>query len=448
MLETWFAEAETPAILLYAAVFSAALGIAVLTVFVVLPVRRLVRQLAQFAPGREELKGFRFRNEAELLTQTFKLLTGELKSKEEELKRLYEQADARARFAENYSERLVESIPMGVVALTADGRVTTLNPAAEALFGVRLSAVAGKPHEELWGGQTSLGRLARMALETGAPTGRTEALWRGRDDSGEGRELQVTGSLLAGREDPSGKAIVFTLYDLTPVRQLEARIRTAERLAAVGTLSAGLAHEIRNPLSAILGYSNLLKRRVEGSGEPAELAATVEKEAQGLNRVVNEFLEFVRKHEMAREPLDWSAVLAELPGRLGRVLKEREVRLITNDPPVEANCGLDRTLAIQVLYNLVLNAVEASPPGGEVSVSVEIRTGEALPWVVTVGDGGPGIPEDVRRKAFDPFFTTKPDGVGLGLSIVHRIVTEAKGTVELESRPGRGTLAVVRLPEA
>ncbi len=418
-------------------------GLLIMALFVVFPVRRLVRQLQKFAEDRKGFGPLKFKNEAELLGQVFKLLTTELKTKEEDLRRLYEQAAARAQFMERYSERLVEIIPVGVVALTSRGTVTTLNSEAEKMFGTSLADAAGKSHILLWGEASRLADIVGEVLRRKAPLDESEVLWHGVGGKDEVRSLRIVGAILSGDQPPSEEVYVFTFYDLTPIRRLEEKIRTAERLAAIGTLSAGLAHEIRNPLSAILGYSNLLKKKTKDS-ELTELADTVEKEAQGLNRVVNEFLEFARNHEALSSPIHYQDAIEEVIGRLARVLKDRGVTIRYRGFPGTEVCPLDKPSIQQLLYNLLLNAIEASPPGASVDLSYEASREGGIQLIVR--DEGLGISPEQESKIFDPFFTTKPEGTGLGLSIVHRIVTAAGGEVAFTSEAGKGSRFVVSLP--
>ena len=428
----------------YMAMLFFVLGFAILGYFVILPMRRLVKQLEQFARGRPDLRSLKFRNEAELLGQVFRLLTGELRSKEDELKRLYEQADARARFMEHYSERLVESIPVGVVALTSQGDVATLNGSAERMFGKRAAEVSGRSHKILWGKDSRLSDLVEGTMASGTPLEETEAVWNGPDGKGEVRVYRIVGNILVGGEGSDAKTFVFTFYDLTPVRLLEEKVRTAGRLAAIGTLSAGLAHEIRNPFSAILGYADLLKKRTTDP-ELGELAATVENEARGLSRVVNEFLEFARKHERVSSLIRYQDSIEEVLSRLARTLRECGVTVHYGGFPETGICPLDKPSLQQLLYNLLLNAVEASPRGSSVELSYEMTPVEGKIRLI-VQDRGCGIPVDQQTKIFDPFFTTKTGGTGLGLSIVHRITTAAGGEVFFESEVGKGTRFTALFP--
>jgi two-component system sensor histidine kinase PilS (NtrC family) len=230
---------------------------------------------------------------------------------------------------------------------------------------------------------------------------------------------------------------------LTPFRDLEARAARSERLATVGELSAGLAHELRNPLASMSGSIEMLAASGSYTDEDRRLFDIVLREADRLNGLVTDFLGFARP--AAPEPVDVS-----LPALLGEV-----VHMFSADPRVERVrlesdiadvCGrIDAAQIKQVLWNLLLNAAQASPEGG----GIRLRCGpgqRAGTVFVSVEDQGGGIAPDLLPRIFDPFFTTKPQGTGLGLATVHRIVDAHGGQVEVESRVGQGTRFTLVLP--
>ena len=241
-------------------------------------------------------------------------------------------------------------------------------------------------------------------------------------------------------------------------RELARRAQMVEKLAAVGTMTAGLSHEIRNPLNAAALQLSVLERRVHrlppaaqpGLLEPLTL---VKDEIRRLDHILEDFLQFARPREFVPRPIDLVPVVARVLDLLGGEAERRGVRLERDLDPVPAVAG-DEERIRQVLVNLCLNALEAIPPGGTVRVSC--RTGEpapdhpdAAPMVdVFVDDDGPGIPSERRDRIFEPFFTTKAKGSGLGLSIVHAIVTQHGGTIRVEASPEGGARFALGLPLA
>jgi two-component system sensor histidine kinase PilS (NtrC family) len=237
-----------------------------------------------------------------------------------------------------------------------------------------------------------------------------------------------------------GTATVF--QDLTRFRELELSAARSERLAAVGKLAAGLAHELRNPLASISGSVELLAVGAAAGAEDRKLLEIVMREAERLSKLVSDFLAFAR-------PAPPRAASVSLPDLVHEVLRvfesdphARQLELTEELAPAVASA--DASQLKQVLWNLLLNASEATPPGGSLAVTTGISTAGTV--FVRVSDSGSGIsPEDMER-IFDPFFTTKPAGTGLGLATVHRVVEAHRGRIEVESRPGRGARFTVILP--
>ncbi len=240
-------------------------------------------------------------------------------------------------------------------------------------------------------------------------------------------------------------------------RELAHRARTAEKLAAVGTMTAGLSHEIRNPLNAAALQLNVLERRMARLG-PAEQAALreplllVKDEIRRLDHILEDFLQFARPREFQARPIELVALLDRVLDFLGGEFERRSVRLERRLEPHAPVRGEEERLR-QVLVNLCLNALEAVNEGGRVWVSCSILPhhthDDDTRWVeVLVDDDGPGVPAEVRDRIFEPFFTTKARGSGLGLSIVHAIVTQHAGTIQADQSPLGGARMILRLPLA
>lgn len=232
-------------------------------------------------------------------------------------------------------------------------------------------------------------------------------------------------------------------------RELARRAQTTEKLAAVGTMTAGLSHEIRNPLNAAALQLSVLERRVRRLPEPQqgpllEPLLLVRDEIRRLDHILEDFLQFARPREFRPESVDVGQLLRRVADLLSGQAETRKVRLeLVVAESVKPVAGEEERLR-QVLINLALNALEATPEGGLVRLSAgEDPTGV---WI-TIDDTGPGIPLEVRERIFEPFFTTKAEGSGLGLSIVHSIVTQHGGTLEVGSAPGGGARFILRLPK-
>ncbi|WP_370459159.1 ATP-binding protein [Aggregicoccus sp. 17bor-14] len=232
-------------------------------------------------------------------------------------------------------------------------------------------------------------------------------------------------------------------------RELARRAQVTEKLAAVGTLTAGLSHEIRNPLNAAALQLTVLERRVRKleaqAQEPLlEPLLLVRDEIRRLDHILEDFLQFARPREFQPNPVDVGALLARVQSLLSGQAEQKGVALVAEPTQAGAVRGDEERLR-QVLLNLALNALEATPAGGRVRFSAEAHGDEVT---LLVDDTGPGIPPKVRERLFEPFFTTKASGSGLGLSIVHAIVTQHGGSIEVGDGPLGGARFTVRLPAA
>ncbi len=325
-------------------------------------------------------------------------------------------------------ESIVQSVASGLVTLDAAGRITFMNRAAEEITGWRLEAVRGQP---------ASGRLA--AFRAGARRGETDF------ENARGERLRLGYThfpLLARNGREMGSAVLF--QDLTEMHAMEERMRRSERLAELGRVTAGLAHELRNPLASMSGSVELLKAGAGLGDEERRLMEIVLREAGRLNQLVTRLLEWSRPAPLRREVTDLGRLLGETLAVFQNDRAAGRVRLETDLRPAVAACDPDQIR--QVLWNLLANAAQAMDgTGGRIRVSCAAEGDGA--WVA-VADDGPGIRPGDLPRVFEPFFTTKREGTGLGLATVQRIVDAHGGTIEVESAPGRGATFTVRLPAA
>jgi signal transduction histidine kinase len=238
------------------------------------------------------------------------------------------------------------------------------------------------------------------------------------------------------------------------------KAQMAEKLAAVGTLTAGLSHEIRNPLNAALLQLTVLERRIQRlagdlHGPLLEPLVLVKDEIRRLDHILEDFLQFARPREFIPRPVDMATVVSRVLDLLGGEAERRGIRLereVTDEPGAARVAGEEERLR-QVLVNLMLNAVEATPAGGLVRVRCQPEPAEpgrgerGASVAVVIEDSGPGVPPAGKDRIFEPFYTTKASGSGLGLSIVHAIVSQHGGTISVESAPGGGARFLLRLPK-
>jgi len=234
------------------------------------------------------------------------------------------------------------------------------------------------------------------------------------------------------------------------VLEKEVQLRRADRLSALGQLSAGLAHEIRNPLGAIKGAVEILADDYPAGHPKAEFYAILVKEVERLNEVLTNFLNFARPVTPRLAPVDIPFVLAQLEALLSGQARSHQVEVFTSYHAGPSRVMADETLLKQAFLNIMLNAIEAMSGGGDLAISTRlsgVRAGDRPDWIeVVFDDTGPGIAEGDLGRVFDPFFTTKKDGTGLGLAITHRIIENHHGTIRVTSQRRKGTTFVVSLP--
>jgi two-component system sensor histidine kinase HydH len=244
-----------------------------------------------------------------------------------------------------------------------------------------------------------------------------------------------------GEGRKTGYVLLFS--DMTNIKQLEEQLRRSERLAGLGRLAAGIAHEIRNPLSSIKGFAKILAGRVKEDERSRRVAEVMEQEVERLNRVVTELLDFAKPTELHTETVACRDLFQNSLRLIERDAVEHGVRVETIPPPEELRVEVDPDRFAQVLLNLYLNALQAMDGGGTLKTEAFRQDGRV---VLSVSDSGSGIAPEHLPHIFDPYFTTKPRGVGLGLANVHKFVEAHGGEIEVESSPGRGTTFLVSLP--
>jgi two-component system sensor histidine kinase PilS (NtrC family) len=352
---------------------------------------------------------------------------------------------------QNLHQRTVESLVSGLLTTDRQGRITSFNAEAERITGVARKAALELEAEEILPGVQTLIEAA------GDDVQRSRARMSFRDPQGRALHLGVGTYILRDAHGaPSGHVVIF--QDVTDVVKMERELRRSERLAAVGELSASIAHEIRNPLAAISGSIQVMQGRLKpAEAESARLMNIVIREVDRLNHLITDFLDFARPGPAKIESVSMHAIVAEV-AQMFEPVRPEGVRLAIEVPEalqVAADAGQLR----QVIWNLVLNAGQAMPDGGEIRIEARAIDDEAAQggasgdrleaehaiWAeVSVLDQGVGIPPEVADQIFDPFFTTRRDGSGLGLPTVHRIVEDHGGTVRID-RPDDDFVTAIRV---
>jgi two-component system sensor histidine kinase HydH len=338
-----------------------------------------------------------------------------------------------------FSDNVVENMPIGLIALDDQRRIAAFNHTAEFLLQRSFHDVIGKAANHI---------LPPELCDEINFAGIRDQVIEKEIDCTVGRSLivplEISASLLVD-ENGTHLGYVILLKDLTEVRALHQEVERSRRLASVGRLAAGVAHEIRNPLSSIKGFATYFKQRYQDVPEDQQTADIMIQEVDRLNRVVSQLLEFARPISVSPKPTSIKNLVADSIKLIQQQAQENKITINTRNSAEidEINQDLDRIN--QVLLNLYLNAIEAMEPGDklQIDISGSAETGELK---FRIADTGKGIAEADLPKIFDPYFTTKSSGTGLGLAIAHNIVEAIGGTIEVKSEAGKGTIFTVRQP--
>ncbi|MEO5657630.1 MAG: ATP-binding protein [Nitrospiria bacterium] len=343
-----------------------------------------------------------------------------------------------------FHENIVQSMSSGLFTADLSGRVTSFNRAGYAILGLSSGEVLGRQCWDLFGWAD--GPLPHDAMSRRKIPHRFEREAARR--SGERLLLGMTLSWLKGVDDePAGMIGIF--QDLTEIKALEEKVRQRERLASVGELAAGLAHEIRNPLAAISGAIEVLQQDLQPEGEHQALMAIALRETERLNGLIGQFLLYARPASPHKHCCDLVLLVRETVALLKAHHDYRATVAIREEFPLDPIwVNADANHLRQVVWNLLLNALQAMPEGGRLDLGLHASGGPDFGGIVemVVGDTGQGIRAEDLQRMFLPFFTTKTGGSGLGLAIVHRIIEEHGGHVDVRSEWGQGTRVTVTLP--
>ncbi|MBI3030183.1 MAG: PAS domain-containing protein [Candidatus Rokubacteria bacterium] len=353
-------------------------------------------------------------------------------------------------------ESFLSGLPDAVVGVDEAFRIILWNAAAEALTGKSARRVQARTLKEMFAPDSSLARHLSETLRTGESRSEAEAMIEGVD--GRPIPVSIVTAPITGRSG-NVEAAVAVLRDLSRIRQLEEEVRRGETLAAAGRMAVGLAHEIRNPLGAIRGAVQLLKKELGEEARWREYTDVLMKEVDRVNRILESLLDLGRPVQLRLGPLNLHQLLERVALLSEELAASRGVQIVRRYDPSLPPILADEDRILQVFHNLVRNAIEAMPRGGRLTLTtrlsmsplfakVDLGTGARHFVVVQVADEGEGIPEALRAKIFDPFVTTKERGLGLGLALCHRILEEHKGAIQVESVPGKGTTVSCFLPIA
>jgi len=339
-----------------------------------------------------------------------------------------------------FSDQVVENLPMGLIATDENGKVAAFNQTAESILGISSATVFAESAakalpQELW-------RLTERLENKGTVV---EEELECHTASGTGVPLKVSGAVLHG-EDEGFLGYVFIFRDLVEVRRLQQEVERTKRLASLGSLAAGVAHEIRNPLSSVKGFATYFREKLKDSPQDRDTATTMIQEVERLDRVIGQLLEFARPSTLKIKPVRLNDLIRHSLKLIEGDARSKGIEVEADIPHDLPDVPMDGDRINQVLLNLYLNGLQAMDGGGVLQVKVSRDEARKL-TTITVSDNGQGIEPADQERVFDPYFTTKPDGTGLGLAIVHKILDAHGGNIKVRSLRGAGTTVIVSLPD-
>lgn len=419
------------------------------------PYRQLVGEAEKAsltAPAR------RSQDEGEFVLETFQSVVAQLQKQREVLEELRTEASKRAASAERFSERIVASVPSGLIAFDGRGRSMVINSPARVLLEVDGDAL-GQPAGTLLEHLPQLAEMVQQCLQTGKLYRREEIEVVTGDRLP--RRLGATVAPINISPEQNERGALCLLTDITEVTQLREQVALKKNLESLGEMSAGLAHEFKNAIAALQGYVQLLQN-LELDDQGRMVAASLLGEVRNLSEMVTSFLNFARPQPLQLDEVNVNELIAECAGELRQLFAQRRVELVITGTAITGTAGAspadsaaliraDERMLRQALLNLIRNAAEAIPESQtdrrvEVSSSSE-RDQAGKEWAsVQIKDTGEGIaPADLQR-IFIPFFTTKTSGHGVGLALAHRVITQHGGTLTASNSKAGGAVFAVRLP--
>jgi len=368
------------------------------------------------------------------------LLSGSLAESVRSAGARLQQASSQIADLQSLNQHVIDSLPSGLATTDHAGRILTFNRAAELITGHSFSSVIGR----------QIGTVLQLPEETIASLTADLAVGRGRRVEGlylrGGQHIEI-GLSAANLETPGGRTgYLFTFQDVTDYKKLERDARLQQRLAAVGEMAAGIAHEIRNPLASMSGSIQILRHELPLSAEQGQLMDIVLRESERLNTTIGSFLAYARPQRFAIERFDVRRPVNDAALLLRNSAEVHDGHVIDVDVPAgELWYEADEGQIKQIIWNLATNGLRAMPNGGHLVLrGTADTTSDGV--VLTVRDEGVGIPPEDLDSLFQPFHGRFVKGSGLGLAIVHRIVSDYNGEIQVSSQPGHGTTVSVHLP--
>jgi signal transduction histidine kinase len=337
-------------------------------------------------------------------------------------------------------DSIMSNLQDGILLFTAEGRAALVSDSVERFLGLPRTRLFGGRVASIFTLETKLGRLVRDAFENGHTLNQEEV------ETETGRRVQVSLDFVVDQDSAPGSSLgaLLTLHDLESVRELESELELSRRLAAIGRLTAGVGHEVKNPINAIVVHLELLRNKLSGPDVRAmRHLEIIESEIQRLDRVVQTLVDFSRPVELQLKEQDLRRIVSGVLMLASAELETHNVRVSSHMPERPLITKVDADLIKQAILNVVLNGAQAMSQGGELHVTVRE---EGRMAAIEISDSGSGIPPDIRAKIFDLYFTTRKDGSGIGLAMTYRIIQLHNGSIEVQSEQNIGSTFTLKLP--
>jgi len=338
-------------------------------------------------------------------------------------------------------DQIMTNLQDGILLYTHDARAVLVSDSVERFLGISRAEILGAKLHEVFSRNTRLGRLVRESFDA------RMALVQEEITTETGRHVEISLDFIHDdRAVPPQETLgaLLTLHDVESVREIESDLELSRRLAAIGRLTAGVGHEVKNPINAIVVHLELMRNKLGDSDHRAmRHLEVIESEIQRLDRVVQTLVDFSRPVELQLKEQDLRRVVSGVLMLASAELETRDIQLESDLPDSPVLAKVDSDLLKQALLNVVLNGAQAMAEGGQLKVRLSEDGRTAM---LSIHDQGAGIPADVRDKIFDLYFTTKKDGSGIGLAMTYRIVELHNGSIEVESDATHGTTFILRFP--
>ena len=408
---------------------------------ITVPLKDLVSAAVRVSEGDYDVDlSVKTGDEVQHLAENFQQMASSIKEGREALEANLKEI----RDLKHFSDLIILSITNGLMTLDEKGRIVTFNRKAEEILSIPADEVLGKSPDDVWGEISEISKLVTQGMMHGQTvTGKELNLAADAADL----ILELSTSPIV-EADGKSMGLLVLIDDLTEKKILEERVRRADRLAAMGTLAAGLAHEIKNPLTAVRAFVQMFPDKFEKEEFRTKFNRIVPKELDRVNILLENLLDLVRKPKLTMGEQNVYGAIDHVLESLEPEIEKRSVKVSCTGREDDHEVLADESYLVRAVHNIVLNAIQAMPAGGQLTIETgsSVHPGGREMVEISITDTGPGIPVDQIDDIFNPFFTSKEKGTGLGLAVTNKIIEDQGGSVRVQSERAQGTTFTISLP--